>query len=142
MTLTLDLNNMFLEDLNHPRSTQLQVKCVLSKNKPILNDIYVLRERYKLQNLILCLNWEGREGEWSRVGQKLGIISNSSHLLCRTYTYNFCYIHIHGSEDYIIHVITSFYKPGYVDPLTNLNSYCHFSDMSTKRPRYTKHISA
>ena len=39
MALTLDLNNMFLEDLNHPISIQLQVKCVLSKDKPILNDI-------------------------------------------------------------------------------------------------------
>ena len=39
MALTLDLNNMFFEDLNLPRFTQLQVKCVLSKDKPILNDI-------------------------------------------------------------------------------------------------------
>ena len=100
------------------------------------------RKDTNCKNLMPCLNWGGREGEYSRISQKLGIISNSSHLLCRTYTYNFCYINIHGSEDYIIHVITSFYKLGYVDPLTNLNSYCHFSDMSTKRPRYTKHISA
>ena len=30
---------------------------------------------------------------------------------------------MHGSEEYIIHVITSFYKPRYLEPLTNLNSY-------------------
>ena len=61
---------------------------------------------------------------------------------CATSNYNFCYIHIHGSENYIIHVITSFYRPGYIEPLTNLNSHCHCSNISTKRPGYTEHISA
>ena len=62
MTLTLDFNNMFLEDLNHPRSIQLQVKCVLSKNKPILNDIYVLTERFKLQKLNTLFELRGEGG--------------------------------------------------------------------------------
>ena len=52
---------------------------------------------------------------------------------CATSNYNFCYIHIHGSEDYIIiiiifgkaedyiiHVITSFYRTGYIEPLKKL----------------------
>ena len=32
MTLTLDLETQFLEVLKMPRTTQLQVKCILSKN--------------------------------------------------------------------------------------------------------------
>jgi len=32
MASKLNLNNMLLEVLNHPRSTQLQVKCILSKD--------------------------------------------------------------------------------------------------------------
>ena len=32
MTLTLDPETKFLEVLEHPRSTQLQVKCILSKD--------------------------------------------------------------------------------------------------------------
>ena len=41
MTSTLDLETLFLEVLKIPRTTQLQVKCVLSKDYPITikNDI-------------------------------------------------------------------------------------------------------
>ena len=52
MVLTLDLNNMFLEDLNHPRSTKLQVKIQHMEIEVKKNDnniIYIyIKDKYNV----------------------------------------------------------------------------------------------